>query len=545
MPSVLKNLPIGLLIFLLVMFGLNLGGYLLFDHDEGAFSEATRGMFERGDFITTMLNDRLRFDKPILIYWLQAVSISLFGTEVWAFRLPSAMAGLIWALGTFVFTREYLGRNTAIAAAMMCASALGINMICHVATADALLNALLASTLLLIYHYSVHPSKLALYGIYTLMGLGLLTKGPVAVAIPLLVVTLYYVWAKRYQDLLRALFFVPGWILMLAIAAPWYILEYQAQGQAFIDGFFLKHNVNRFNNAMEGHDGGFLFYPMVLPFVLAPFGALLLKVVPSVRGIIQADGLNRFLWIWFLVVLILFSLASTKLPHYILYGCTPLIILMARYRFSLRHRWLAALLPLFFFAVMLALPLLIPLLEQRLTNPIEIATAQRAGYFIGKGFAISAAVCGILAVALILWRRLAIWQALTTTAVLQAWFLWFVVAPAISDAQQQPVYDAAMFARKLNEPVITQSIDMPSFNVYLDKVTPRRPLQPGEVGFGRIDRLRDLDQYDILFQSGLIVIIRAPLLNKPAQLSDQDQPLQDQPQQSTNTDSTTPQEPSS
>lgn len=502
-----RNLPFGLLVLVVVMFALNINGYLLFDHDEGAFSEATRGMFERGDFITTMLNDRMRFDKPILIYWLQAASISLFGTEVWAFRVPSMLAGIVWSLAVFAFCRFHIGRNTAVAAAMICAGALGINMICHVATADALLNVLLASTLLLIYHYSEKPSNHLLYAIYALMGLGLLTKGPVAVLIPLMVAGLYFGWARRWQDLFRALFFVPGWIVTLAIAAPWYILEYMAQGQAFIDGFFLKHNVNRFNNAMEGHDGGFLFYPAVLPFVVAPFGALLLRMLPSVRDAIRMDGLNRFLWIWFLVVLVLFSLASTKLPHYILYGSTPLVILMARHRFSLRSRWLAAVLPVLFFGLLMTFPLLIPVIEGRLTNPIEIATAQRAAHYINNQFAILAALAGLLSLALILWRRIAIWHGLMATAVIQALFVWTVMVPAISDAQQLPVYEAAQFARTLQQPIVTQSIDMPSFNVYLDRVTVRRGLQPGEVGFGRIDRLRDLERYNVLFQSGLIVLI--------------------------------------
>ena len=89
-------MPIWLFAIVVLMMALNINGYLLFDHDEGAFSEATRGMFERGDFLTTYLNDRFRFDKPILIYWLQAASIAVFGTEVWAFRLPSVIAGILW-----------------------------------------------------------------------------------------------------------------------------------------------------------------------------------------------------------------------------------------------------------------------------------------------------------------------------------------------------------------------------------------------------------------------------------------------------------------
>ncbi len=507
------------------LFFLNLNGYLLFDHDEGAFSEATRGMFERGDFITTYLNDRLRFDKPILIYWLQAASIYVFDIEVWAFRFPSALAGIFWCLAIFFFTRRYLNEATAVAATLMAGTALGINAIAHVATADAVLNMFLAMTLLCIYHYSQAPSRRLLLAIYALMALGTLTKGPVAVAIPLITASLYYLSSGLRPQLLKALFYFPGWLLYLAIAAPWYVLIYLDQGQAFIDGFILKHNVNRFNDAMEGHDGGFLFYPLVLPFVLAPFGGLLLRILPSLKHLRHGDDdgkhtLDRFLWIWFLVVLVLFSLASTKLPHYILYGCTPLIILMARHREWLRSRWLAAAFPALFFGLMAAFPLLVPSIEARLTNPIEVAVAQRAAEYINMQFAAIAAGAGIASLLIIfLLRRAATWLTLVLVGGIQAMFVWLVLAPAASEAQQRPVWEAAQFARLLNEPVYTQSIDMPSFNVYLNRVTERRGLYPGEVGFGREDRV-EMEQHKVLFQSGPIVIVR--------RLDDDDATAQDQ-----------------
>ena len=521
----MRNLtvPYWLIAALIAFFFVNLGGFLLFDHDEGAFSEATRGMFERGDFLTTYLNDRIRFDKPILIYWLQAASMGVFGTEVWAFRLPSALAGLGWALAIFYFCRRYLDQHSAVAAALIAAGALGINMIAHVATADAVLNVILASTLLTIYRYSTHPSNALLYLIYTLMALGVLTKGPVAVAIPLLVAAIFFLWSGMKDAFLKAILFFPGWIIFLLIAAPWYIIAYQIHGQEFIDGFILKHNVNRFNNAMEGHDGGPLFYIVLLPFILAPFGALLLRIVPSLASIRhkqahQPDLLNRFLWIWFLVVLVLFSVASTKLPHYILYGVTPLVVLMARYREWLKSRLFTLLFPSLFFAVMVAFPLLIPTLIASLTNPIEIAAAERAAEYINQDFARIAAVAWAIAVALMLWKRISPWFALVLVSAVQTLFVWYVFVPAISEAQQRPVWEAAQFAKQLDEPIYTQSIDMPSFNVYLGHWTERRQVNVGEVGYGREDRISKIPHYDVLFQSGPIVIIRR--LAEPSGRSD-------------------------
>ncbi|MGB1091622.1 MAG: ArnT family glycosyltransferase, partial [Oceanobacter sp.] len=130
-------IPPWILALVVVLMGLNLNGYLLFDHDEGAFSEATRGMFERGDFITTWLNDRVRFDKPILIYWLQGLSMSLFGIEVWVFRLPSVLAGIAWTLTIYSFARKHLDQGTANAAALIAALSFGVTAISHLATADA------------------------------------------------------------------------------------------------------------------------------------------------------------------------------------------------------------------------------------------------------------------------------------------------------------------------------------------------------------------------------------------------------------------------
>lgn len=85
-----------LVVALFVGFFLNLVSPPLFDRDEGAFSEATREMVASGDWISPVLNGEPRYDKPILIYWAQAPWVMLVGPTEWAFRLPSAIAGLLY-----------------------------------------------------------------------------------------------------------------------------------------------------------------------------------------------------------------------------------------------------------------------------------------------------------------------------------------------------------------------------------------------------------------------------------------------------------------
>ena len=114
---------------ILLSFFLGLGAVPLFDLDEGAFSEATREMLLRGDYISTFLNGQPRYDKPILIYWLQAVSVLVFGTTEFAFRLPSALCATAWVVLVFLFVRRVRDTRTGLLAAGFTATAAGITVI--------------------------------------------------------------------------------------------------------------------------------------------------------------------------------------------------------------------------------------------------------------------------------------------------------------------------------------------------------------------------------------------------------------------------------
>ena len=102
-----------LLLFIAGALFVNLGNLPLFDEDEGAYAEVTREMLETGNFLTPRLEGKPFFHKPPMIYWTQALSVRLFGLNEFAFRLPSAIASLVWAVLLFYFVRRYVGRQTA------------------------------------------------------------------------------------------------------------------------------------------------------------------------------------------------------------------------------------------------------------------------------------------------------------------------------------------------------------------------------------------------------------------------------------------------
>ena len=118
-----------LFIALALSFFATLGMLPLFDLDEGAFSEATREMLESGNYLTTYLNGELRFDKPILIYWLQAVSVKLFGLNEFAMRFPSALAASFWVIATFIFVKKQSDIQKAFLSAFFMLCSLQITII--------------------------------------------------------------------------------------------------------------------------------------------------------------------------------------------------------------------------------------------------------------------------------------------------------------------------------------------------------------------------------------------------------------------------------
>ena len=142
-----RALAVLTLIAVLASFFFLLGRAPLFDVDEGAFSQATMEMFERGDFLSTYLNGQPRYDKPILVYWLQAAAVATLGASELAFRLPSALCASLWALFTFLFARRCFGWQRALLAAAVLATSLGVYIIGRAATADALLNLLIAASM--------------------------------------------------------------------------------------------------------------------------------------------------------------------------------------------------------------------------------------------------------------------------------------------------------------------------------------------------------------------------------------------------------------
>ncbi len=499
-------------LFLLPLVGLaffwQLGTPALFDLDEGAFSAATWEMFQRGDFITTFLNGEPRFDKPILIYWLQALSVWGFGLHEWTLRLPSALAASVWVSATYYFAKPRFGLRSAMLAAIMVACSAMIVVIGRAATADALLNVLIVLSLFDIWRYWEQPQHRTLLRIFTWLGLGFLCKGPIAVAVPFIVSAALFLSQGQWRAWLKTVFYPWGLLLFVAIAAPWYALEYHAQGQAFIDGFFFKHNVDRFSSTMEGHGGTWWYYLAALPLIILPFSGLLLPLLAQGKRNF-ATVLQRFLWFWFAFVLVFFSFSNTQLPHYLLYGITPLLLLLAHYTAQHpQHRWLVVLPALLFGLVLIGLPEILQQVAQQQSSAYNQGLAQQAAAVLAINYRIASGLYVLILVILLSWPRLTSMSRMSAVAVVQTLLFTSVLIPSVAAIQQTPVKQAAAYAKHYlpNATIVMHGIAMPSFTVYRGKVTPQRAPAVGEYVFTDADYVRQLPDAKVVFEQGGLVI---------------------------------------
>lgn len=509
MSNLLSRHGLTLLAVIAVVVGFydNIGGLPLFDVDEGAFSEATREMLVRHDLISPTLYGEPRYDKPILIYWMQALSVSLLGLNEGALRLPSAAAATLWALVVFLFVRRVGAARDGLLAVCIMATSLLVPVIAKAAIADALLDLFLTATMTAVYLYYRERQRRFIYLAFVAMALGFLTKGPIAVLIPLVVSGVFFALRGDFRGWLRAAFNPVGLVLFVAIALPWYALEFTARGSGFIEGFFGHHNIGRFTGTMEGHGGSFFYYVPVVLLALLPYTSVFIKLCARAKSLISQD-LELYLILWFGFVFVFFSLSSTKLPHYILYGLTAVFMLLGLHFCELHRRWLAFLPVILLFVFLALLPQIVALALPHVRDKFVAAMLHDPRQYFSMAYRGYFAAAALLTVYFIIDRRLSQTFKLVTCGLLMTLGVSQFVLPAVAAIQQQPVKEAALIARSMNADVVMWGLDRPSFGVYSRHAVVRRDPVPGDVVITKSTKLGLLRDYDLLYSRNGIALLK-------------------------------------
>lgn len=516
-PRVSRAAWLGLaaLLGLLALWGL--GAAPLFDVDEGAFSEATREILSSGDWGHTTLNGTDRFDKPIGVYWLQAIAVAGFGVNEFAVRLPSALATWGASLAMAAFVAPRLGWQAAVLAALIHTSSLGSWAMAHAATADALLGFLLMLSALDLWRYLEAPRSAPLQRLAVWVGLGILVKGPVAVLIPLAALLLALLAQRDAALLWRTVRDGRAWLWVALIALPWYAYALWRHGQAFIDGFFLKHNIERFTAPMEGHAGSWLYFLMVAPLLWMPWSPLLLALWGHARTVWQDRVLRQGL-IWAAFVLVFFSLSGTKLPHYGLYAAPGVVLLLtfAAQRARAWHWGVVGLLWLGWQVLMVGGPWALQQHPQWIGEAdYRALLTQSAAHIPWAGVLLAWA--GVAVLAVVGWRRspaTAPQRTLLAVTCVHVLVMAQVVWPWWAHTLQDPVRELGLKARAWPGTMVQWDGHWPSFAFYRQQPTPRAEPKPGELALVRSSTAAAHPDWPVWADQGSFKLIERPAKEK-------------------------------
>lgn len=327
----------------------------LFDEDEGFLAEAARNMLATKNYLLVVVNQEIRFDKPLLCFWLAALSLKVFGNNELAVRLPSFVFFLLFVYQIYRFCLAEYSKKHAELAVFISFGMLQFQLLSKAAITDNVLNFFLATALFQLYYFLQSYRKRHLFWFYTCLGMAFLTKGPIAYVIPFAVLFSYLLVKKDFVSGLKVLY-IPYLLWSFLIFAPWFYLQYQISGSTAFYKFFVEHNFGRFATTMENHGGHLWYYAPVVLVGFIPFLHLLFR---NVKLAAQGRSFRQiYLLLWFVFPIVFFSFSKTQLPHYIIYGYAPAIVFISgfigRRSFIMQYVQIGIILAIFFVVPLLA-----------------------------------------------------------------------------------------------------------------------------------------------------------------------------------------------
>jgi 4-amino-4-deoxy-L-arabinose transferase-like glycosyltransferase len=326
----------------LILFVPFLGAAHLFDWDELNFAEAAREMLLTGEFSAVQINFQNFYEKPPLFFWMQALSMSVFGVNEFAARLPNAICGaftlsVIWNIG-----KRWFDERMAWWWVLTHLGALLPVFYFKSGIIDPWFNLFI---FLGIYYGVRFTSKYQERKSHVIMlcafflALALLTKGPVGLLVFLLVSAVYFIIKRFYgfPRLGQVLLFLA---VFLFTGGSWFLFHVFT-GTPEVVQEFINVQVSLFSSDVAGHAQPFWYHFAVLLIGCFPISIFALPAMLRMRlASYERDHFHLWMKIMFWVVLILFSIVKTKIVHYSSLTYFPLTFLAALtlYRFELRAK---------------------------------------------------------------------------------------------------------------------------------------------------------------------------------------------------------------
>jgi 4-amino-4-deoxy-L-arabinose transferase-like glycosyltransferase len=309
-------------------------GYLpLLDPDEAHYAEITREMMSAQEYVVPLLDGQPHIDKPILFHWIQAGSFRLLGQTEFAARLPSALSAMVLCLITAWCGIRLFGRETGERGALFLATIPATFALASVGIFDMLFTVCLFGALAALCVSAAENRPRLQYVAYALTAGAVLTKGPVASVLLSITAALSLLHPKSRAATLQ-LRWGQGICIVLAIAAPWFIVMWYRFGPRFIEQYVFYNNLSLFGSPLYRRSRYPFFYGRVFLTGFLPWSPILLaRIVDIVRSRAPIRDLHFgefMLYAWVVTVIGFFSLSWFKLDTYIFPAAPAMCLLSAQ-----------------------------------------------------------------------------------------------------------------------------------------------------------------------------------------------------------------------
>lgn len=344
-----RALLVLLLLALVAWFG-TLDYRKLIKTDEGRYAEISREMAVSGDWLTPRLNGIKYFEKPPLQYWATAAAFKAFGFHEWTARLWTALTGFLTVLVVWWSGRKLFGAPAGNYAALVLISNLYFVAMGHFNALD--MGLTLFTTLALAGFCCAQrdgatqqEQKLGMLVTWAAMAFAVLSKGLIGIVLPGMTLLLYSIFARDWAPW-RRLYLIPGTLIFLAIAAPWFVAV-SIVNPEFPWFFFIREHFLRYATDEARREGPVYYFVWILLIGMLPWMVVMLDTLwRAARERNREDGtLDRpalILLIWTIFVFVFFSISRSKLPSYILPIFPALALLMGKRLAALDARQLKA-----------------------------------------------------------------------------------------------------------------------------------------------------------------------------------------------------------